>query len=162
MTDRSHERLAAFGQQLIEVHYWLRDSLEDLREQLDDYYAGRGLPAADLRAHCLTFCSALTRHHTGEEREAFPEIAAEHPELQKVLSDLRTDHNQIEWIMGKLQKLLDGLPSSGADVRAEVDALSAIMQTHFVYEEKKLITVLNDMDIPEWRHNPPSFLHSEG
>ncbi|GGP06586.1 hypothetical protein LDL08_16750 [Nonomuraea glycinis] len=43
---------------------------------------------------------------TGEGRGAFPAIAEELPELRKVRSDLRTDHSQLDWLLGNLQKLL--------------------------------------------------------
>ncbi|MEO3884371.1 hemerythrin domain-containing protein [Nonomuraea sp. B5E05] len=157
------ERLTALGTQLLEVHIWLREMLEDLQDSVDDYLDAKGMPPRDLRAHCLSFCTALTRHHTGEDRAAFPAIAEEFPELRKVLSDLRTDHNQIDWLMGNLRKLLDSLPeqpdpATAAEVREEVGALSAVMQTHFIYEEKKLISVLNSMDVPEWRDQRPDFL----
>ncbi|WP_440088700.1 hemerythrin domain-containing protein [Streptosporangium sp. LJ11] len=156
-------RLTAMGTQLLEVHIWLREMLEDLQDSVDDYFDGKGLPPRDLRAHCLSFCTALTRHHTGEDRGAFPAIAEEFPELRKVLSELRTDHNQLDWLLGNLQKLLESLPekpdpATASKVREEVAALSAIMQTHFIYEEKKLVSVLNSMDVPEWRENRPDFL----
>jgi hemerythrin-like domain-containing protein len=158
-----NSRLTAFGNQLMEVHVWLRDQLQDLRDDVDAYFAGDGLLPRDLRAHCLSFCSALTRHHTGEDRVAFPEIAEEFPELRPVISQLKTDHNRIDWILGALDKLLTGLPdepdqASKARVVAELDGLSAIMETHFTYEEKKLLTVLNDLDVPGWRAERPDFL----
>ena len=161
--DEAYRRLTAFGNQLVEVHYWLRDQLDELRDGVEDYFGGKGLPATDLRAHCLAFCSALSRHHTGEDRGAFPLIAEEHPELRAVIAGLRSDHHHIEWILGNLRKLLDRLPAepdpeSAGSVRQELDALSALMQTHFVYEEKKLLSVLNDMDVPQWRAEPPEFL----
>lgn len=156
-------RLAGFGTQLLEVHAWLRDMLADLEDSVDDYFDGKGLPPRDLRAHCLSFCSALTRHHSGEDKGAFPAIAEEFPELRKVLAELRSDHNQLDWLLGNLRKLLADLPATpdpatAKKVREEVAALSAIMQTHFIYEEKKLISVLNGMDVPEWRENRPTFL----
>lgn len=156
-------RLSAFGHQLIEVHIWLREQLDELRDGVDVYFAGQGLPPRDLRAHCLSFCSALTRHHTGEEAEAFPTIAEEFPELRAVISELRTDHNRIEWILGNLQKLLGSLPAkpdpaAAARVRAELEGLSAIMETHFGYEEKKIVSALNSMGVPQWRADRPDFL----
>jgi iron-sulfur cluster repair protein YtfE (RIC family) len=161
-------RLTAFGNQLIEVHIWLREQLEDLRDNVDAYLAGNGLPPRDLRIHCLTFCSALTRHHTGEESGAFPVIAEEFPELRQVISELKTDHNRIDWILGNLENLLGSLPTdpdpdpaTAARVREELEGLSAIMETHFIYEEKKLISVLNSMDLPQWRANRPDFLLTE-
>ncbi|SDZ01010.1 Hemerythrin HHE cation binding domain-containing protein [Saccharopolyspora shandongensis] len=165
-SSEARSRLTAFGNQLIEVHVWLREQLEDLRDDVDDYFDGKGLPSRDLRAHCLSFCSALTRHHTGEDRGAFPVIADEHPELRKVISELKTDHNRIDWILGNLEKLLGNLPetpdpATAANVRAELEGLSAIMETHFIYEEKKLISVLNSMNVPGWREDKPDFLLTE-
>lgn len=32
------------------------------------------------------------------------------------------------------------------------------METHFSYEEKKLLSVLNAMDVPQWRAQRPAFL----
>jgi hemerythrin-like domain-containing protein len=160
------DRLTAFGNQLIEVHIWLREQLADLRDNVDAYFAGQGLPPRDLRVHCLAFCSALTRHHSGEDGGAFPVIAEEFPELGKVISELKTDHNRIEWILGSLGKLLGNLPTdpdpaTAANVRAELEGLTAIMETHFIYEEKKLISVLNSMDRPQWRTVRPDFLLTE-
>jgi hypothetical protein len=125
-------RITAFGNQLIEVHIWLREQLEDLRDNVDAYFAGNGLPPLDLRVHCLSFCSALTRHHTGEDGGAFPVIAEEFPELRKVISELKTDHNRIDWILGNLAKLLGSLPTdpdpaTAARVRTELEGLSAII-----------------------------------
>ena len=160
-------RLTAFGNQLIEVHIWLREQLEDLRDDVDAYFAGEKLPERDLRAHCLSFCSALTRHHKGEDRIAFPEIAAEFPELRQVIGELKTDHNRIDWVLGTLEKLLSGLPSvpdpaTAVRVTAELEGLSALMETHFTYEERKLISVLNSLDLPEWRVERPDFLRVDG
>jgi hypothetical protein len=38
----------------------------------------------------------------------------------------------------------------------------SVKETHFVYEEKKLISVLNSMDLPQWRVDRPDFLLTEG
>jgi len=159
-------RIAAFGNQLVEVHIWLREQLADLQDNVDAYFAGGAVPPKDLRLHCLSFCSALQRHHRGEDGGAFPLISAEFPELRKVISDLKTDHNRIDWILGKLEKLLGDLPAepdplTAADVRAELVGLTAIMETHFIYEEKKLTSVLNSMDVPQWRAEQPAFLLTE-
>ncbi|MFI7602758.1 hemerythrin domain-containing protein [Actinoplanes sp. NPDC049681] len=158
-----HDRLLAFGNQLMEVHILLRDELADLRDNVDAYFAGRGGPPRDLRTHCLAFCAGLRRHHTGEDQEAFPEILTHFPELHGLIVQLRTDHNRIEWTMHNLEKLLQELPDepSPADAtrfRAELDSMTAIMETHFRYEEKKLRSVLDSLDIPRWRTDPPAFL----
>jgi hypothetical protein len=35
------------------------------------------------------------------------------------------------------------------------------METHFIYEERKLLSVLNSMDVPQWRTGRPDFLVTE-
>lgn len=163
------DRLTAFGNQLVEVHIWLREQLEDLQDALDAYSAdhhgaGPGSLPRDLRAHCLAFCSALTRHHTGEEGEAFPAVVEEFPELRPVIVELRTDHNRIDWILGAVTKLLDGLESGEtavAEVRTELEGLTSIMETHFRYEEKKLLAALNALRDPSWTATRPDFLRTD-
>jgi hypothetical protein len=157
--ETSHERLAAFGNQLIEVHLWLREELATLREDVDAYLAG-GTRPRDLRAHCLTFCSALQRHHVGEDVGAFPVLAERFPELRPVLDELRRDHQLVEDSLTRLQALLDGLGRETDPVilRSELDSLAALMETHFVYEEKRILAALNALDAPEWDRSRPDFL----
>jgi len=159
-------RLAAFGNQLIEVHIWLREQLEDLRDNVEAYFAGAGVPPRELGVHCVAFCSALNRHHTGEDGGAFPVIAREFPELSAVIAELKTDHNRITWILGSLERLLAGLPqvpdpTTATRIRAELEGLSALMETHFGYEEKKLLAALNSMELPQWRARRPDFLRTD-
>ncbi len=125
------DRLVAFGTQLVEVHLRLREELDRIRE-------GDGA-ARDLRAHCLTFCSALARHHEGEDGGAFPVLAREYPELAPVLDELSRDHLLIADAMTRLRELLD----EGGDVRVELAGLAALLETHLVYEERKLVAALD-------------------
>ncbi|WP_043635598.1 hemerythrin domain-containing protein [Nonomuraea candida] len=158
----SHDRLTAFGNQLVGVHLWLREELASLREELDAHLAGGARPR-DLRAHCLSFCSALDRHHTGEDDGAFPALAARFPELGPVLEELRRDHRLVEESLRRLQALIDGLDERRGDpakVRHEIDSLAALMETHFVYEEKRIVAALNDLDVPGWRRSRPGFLRT--
>lgn len=157
--DTPDGRLTAFGNQLIEVHLWLREELATLREDIDVRLSGGGR-ARDLRAHCLTFCSALNRHHTGEDGGAFPELAEHFPELRPVLDELRRDHRLVEDSLGRLQALLDGLDDDPdpVQVRTELDSLAALMETHFVYEEKRIVAALNALNTPDWRRSAPGFL----
>ncbi|MGK5543154.1 hemerythrin domain-containing protein [Streptomyces sp. URMC 127] len=173
----SHERLEAFGNQLIDVHLWLREELSTLRANVAAYLTdlsdvSDGAPLRELRTHCLTFCSALNRHHRGEERTAFSEIAAQFPELSPVLEELRRDHRlvedslqRIETLVGELTEL-KGRPGPGEDrvpveVQREVDSLAALIETHFTYEEKRIVSALNALDLPAWRHRRPAFLRKE-
>lgn len=129
MTD--YARFLAYGNQLVETHAQLRAMLDDIRDGL--------VPEASLPVHCLAFCRALSAHHTGEDREVFPELAARHPELRSFLDDLARDH---EIIAG----YLDRIQARGGAVGSELDELTAMLETHFRGEEKRLVGVLNALD----------------
>ncbi|MGN9844336.1 hemerythrin domain-containing protein [Nonomuraea sp. H19] len=165
--DRPDARLAAFGDQLIEVHDWLRAELARLSDDVDAYLAGGARPS-ELRAHCLSFCTALERHHTGEDDGAFPALATRHPELTPVLDKLREDHKLVSDILHRLRELVEGLdPETGADpqearrVRGELDGLRAIVESHFGYEERSIAEALNALDASEWKAEPPAFLRTD-
>ncbi len=155
------ERLTGFGNQLIEVHLWLREELAALREDTEVYLAGGARPR-DLRAHCLTFCSALNRHHAGEDDSAFPELAQQFPGLRPVLEELRRDHRLVADSLQRLQALLDSLgqQTDPVAVRTELDSLAALMETHFTYEEKRIASALNALNAPGWHRARPGFLLS--
>ncbi|MFI5937124.1 hemerythrin domain-containing protein [Actinoplanes sp. NPDC051494] len=123
-----YSRFLAYGTQLVEVHVDLRDLLDDLREG--------AVPGRLLGARCVTFCTAVTRHHTGEDREVFPLLAERHPELRSFLDGLRRDHEVIAGMLARLPE------STGA----ELDAIAAVLETHFIGEEKRLTGVLNALD----------------
>jgi iron-sulfur cluster repair protein YtfE (RIC family) len=144
-------RLTAFGNQLIEIHLWLREELARLREDVDSYLAGSSERPRALQAHCLTFCSALSRHHTGEDDAAFPVLAAQFPELRPAIRELQHDHHLVAGILRNLEELLGGLvagpgPAEAQRVRSELDGLAALLESHFVYEEKKLVAALNSLN----------------
>ncbi|MFC8300044.1 hemerythrin domain-containing protein [Micromonospora orduensis] len=147
-TSSPADRLAAVGNQMIEIHLWLGAELTRLRESLDDPdpdtdTGGTGR-SRDLRAHCLSFCAALGRHHTGEDDGAFRLLADQVPELRPVIANLITDHEVVAGILHRVETLL-GTDASmpAAQVRAELDGLAALLESHFRYEEKRLVTALN-------------------
>ncbi|WP_446216169.1 hemerythrin domain-containing protein [Micromonospora sp. IBHARD004] len=141
---QSHEpnrRLTALGNELIEIHLWLREELARLRTSLDSPGADlRSSP--DLRAHCLGFCAALTRHHEGEDGGAFRVLAEREPALRPVLAELAEDHRVVAGILRRIEELTVA-PTVGREVRAELDGLAALLESHFTYEEKKLVAALN-------------------
>lgn len=62
----STDRAMALGNQLIDIHVWPREELADLRAEVDVYLKGKPDRQRNLRAHCLTFCSATHgRRHRG-------------------------------------------------------------------------------------------------
>ncbi|MGR6321247.1 hemerythrin domain-containing protein [Micromonospora soli] len=135
-------RLTALGIQLIEIHHWLREELARLRASLDSPGdPGVGL-TRELRAHCAGFCAALDRHHTGEDGGAFRVLAEQVPELRPVLAELSADHTVVASILTRVDKLLADA-TDGRSVRAELDGLAALLESHFTYEERKLVAALN-------------------
>ncbi|MEU8087038.1 hemerythrin domain-containing protein [Micromonospora sp. NPDC049101] len=135
-------RLAAVGNQMIEIHLWLSAELARLRAGLDT--SGDARASRDLRAHCLTFCAALGRHHSGEDAGAFRLLANQVPELRPVIANLITDHEVVAGILERVEALLAGDPALPlAQVRAELDGLAALLESHFRYEEKRLVSALN-------------------
>jgi hemerythrin-like domain-containing protein len=128
------DRLTAFGNQLVESHIRLRELLAQLREGT---YTG-----PDLRTHCLAFCRVLAGHHSAEDDGGFPVLAEHYPELRPVLAELTRDHHQIAEVLARLTTLAE----ANADVdRRELDTLAALLETHLVYEEKKLVAALNHL-----------------
>ncbi|MFG2059545.1 hemerythrin domain-containing protein [Micromonospora sp. NPDC048930] len=139
-SDSPSARLTALGTQLIEIHDWLRDELARLRAGLDSP-GGAGL-TRELRAHCVGFCAALDRHHTGEDGGAFRVLADQVPELRPVLAELSADHKTVAAILTRVETLLaEG--GDGRSVRAELDGLAGLLESHFTYEERKLVAALS-------------------
>ncbi|GAA4613220.1 hypothetical protein GCM10023195_57060 [Actinoallomurus liliacearum] len=146
----SGARARALGRQLIEVHQWLREELARLRDEVADH-AGDANPQAPapLRAHCTAFCQALTRHHTGEDTAAFRVLGERFPELVPVLDELRRDHELVADILRRLQGLLTTLtPDNAEQVGRELDGLTAILESHFRWEERRLVDAFDALQTP--------------
>jgi hypothetical protein len=134
------DRARALGRELVRVHDWLRGELARIRDEL----ATDGHQLVPLQAHCVAFCAALTRHHTSEDATAFPTLARQRPELAPVLEQLSQDHVLVEGILRQLRQLLTTVtPATRESVRREIDGLSAILESHFRWEERKLVGVLD-------------------
>ncbi|MBB4698287.1 hemerythrin domain-containing protein [Paractinoplanes abujensis] len=130
--DNERARFRAYGDQLISAHLRLREMVEDLYVALDE---GRG--EQELQLYCLTLCGAVTKHHTAEDLDVFPLLAARHPELEAFLRSLKSDHNMLAHMLGRLQR---------STTYEELDAISAVLETHFIGEEKRLVSVLNALE----------------
>lgn len=146
----SGDRAQAVGEQLIEIHQWLRGELARLREEIGAYAdSGTSQPPSPLRAHCTAFCRALTQHHTGEDTVAFQALGERFPELVPVLEQLRQDHLLVADILRRLQQLLTAVtPDNAEQVRRELDGLTAILESHFQWEERRLVDAFNALPTP--------------
>ncbi|GHH81212.1 hypothetical protein GCM10018781_63390 [Kitasatospora indigofera] len=145
-----NERLAAFGDELTEIHHRLQEELAALRGDVDAFLDGRGGRPRELKEHCLSFCAVLTRHHTGEDTGAFPLLATEFPELRPVLAKLAEDHQLVSGIVRSLEALLGGIAADpdateAERVRRELDGLTAILTSHFAFEERRIVEALNSL-----------------
>ncbi|MBM2623694.1 hemerythrin domain-containing protein [Actinoplanes sp. LDG1-06] len=122
-------RFRAYGSQLIGAHIRLREMIDDLYDALDE---GR-----DLHVYCMTLCEAVTSHHTAEDVNVFPLLAERHPELEDFLRGLRSDHNMLAHMLGRLER---------STTHEELNAVAAVLETHFIGEEKRLVSVLNALE----------------
>jgi len=143
-------RLAAFGDEMLRIHEWLRDELDRLGDEVDAHLAGRGGRPKNLKAHCLAFCSAVTDHHQGEDSGAFPLLERDFPELRPIVDKLRQDHMLVSGLLHSLQRVVDGIPaepdeSDARRIRAELGGLNAILESHFSFEERRIVDALNSL-----------------
>lgn len=126
------------GDFLVESHDWLRQDLAELRRQAS-------LPNPELptvRKHCLDFCAALTQHHTGEDRGAFPMLAQRFPALAPVLTRLGEEHQVVAQLQEELRALVEGYEPG---LRAELESLATRLEKHFRYEEQTVVAALNTL-----------------
>ncbi len=143
MTEGEKSRLIAWSRELRAVHDRLRDALRVTRAALDDGEPA-GPAARDLLLFCHGFCAALTGHHEGEDRELFPAVASAHPELREALAYLTQDHSMIAHLVTGLQAAV-ARAASPAELDQHLEGIAAIMESHFRYEERQLLTVLDTL-----------------
>lgn len=143
MSEGEKTRLVAWSREMRRVHDRLREALEVTRQAV-----AAGEPAQpatrDLLLFCHGFCAALTGHHEGEDRDLFPAIAKQHPELRDTLYYLRQDHSMIAHLLAGLQAAVDRA-APPAELDRHLEGLAAIMESHFRYEERQLTAVLETL-----------------
>ncbi|MFY1668986.1 hemerythrin domain-containing protein [Plantactinospora sp. WMMB334] len=143
MGEGEQTRLVAWSRELRRVHGRLREALAVTRQAVPD-----GEPAEpatrDLLLFCHGFCTALTAHHEGEDRDLFPAIAERHPELRETLRYLRQDHSMIAHLLGALQAAV-ARAAPPEELDRHLEGVAAIMESHFRYEERQLLTVLETL-----------------
>lgn len=143
MTEGEKTRLVAWCNELKAVHGRLREALRVTQVAVR---AGKpsGPPTRELLLFCHGFCTALTGHHEGEDRELFPAIAAAHPDLAPTLRKLEQDHSMIAHLIADLEAATErGLPPD--NLAMHLEGIAAIMESHFRYEERELLTVLTTL-----------------
>ncbi|MGR6966789.1 hemerythrin domain-containing protein [Geodermatophilus sp. URMC 61] len=129
-------RAAALDDELLRVHDALRADLRRLQDGVRE-------PGRPLGVHCLAFCTALTRHHTGEDAGAFPALAARFPELRPLLEKMAEDHAVISGIVARIEEVA---ASGDPALAGELDGLAAIVESHFSFEERRIRAALDALD----------------
>jgi Hemerythrin HHE cation binding domain len=109
------DRMAALSEQLVHVHQTLREQLTSLRREAVGSTGHRAANTAvgeDLLSHCLSFCTAIHTHHTGEDSKLLPARLAGAPELTPMIGNLTEDHALVTGILRQIRELLT--PGSGS------------------------------------------------
>jgi len=153
-----HGRTTALAAQLAAVHDDLRRRVRALRDGLDrDEASGMdaGSPLDGLLEHCVGFCRALQAHHTGEDDGLFAALRVERPELGPMLDKLVEDHHLVAGILGRVAVLAHeaaGAVGEGHRARlvGELDGLTAIMSSHFAFEERSISAALDGLEDRSW------------
>lgn len=152
MTDSHTERLTAWGQQMRAVHRRLQDALDLARETIENGGTPGSL-AGDLTLYCGGFCAALDGHHRTEDAALFPAVLRDRPDLAPVIAILMQDHSMISHLIQGLERALRtaidirSQETETADLLQHLDGIEAVMQTHFRFEEKKLVELLDTLHI---------------
>jgi Hemerythrin HHE cation binding domain len=148
------DRVAALSTQLIHVHQALREQLASVRLAAAgeaDSSAGAAL-REDLLSHCVTFCTAIHTHHSGEDASLLPALRSAVPELAPVIDKLVEDHELVASIIRRIYELMDPEQVSFDPGRLlrELDGLTAILESHFSYEERRIAKALDVLGPRAW------------
>ena len=144
MSEGEKNRLVAWKDELAAAHERLRQALRVTRDALD---RGDLEPVGgDLLLYCHGFCAALNGHHVSEGAALFPELSARHPELRSTIEKLTQDHEMIAALLTQFSHALTASATPDQLVR-HLDGLSAIMESHFNYEEHRLLDALATLDM---------------
>lgn len=144
VSEAEKNRLIAWNHELAAAHQRLRQALRVTRDSLD---AGDVESAgADLLLYCHGFCAALSGHHTSEDAALFPELSARHPRLRPTIAKLTQDHEMIAALLTQFDHALTA-PATPDELVRHLDGLSAIMESHFNYEERQLLDTLSTLDL---------------
>jgi iron-sulfur cluster repair protein YtfE (RIC family) len=144
------ERLVALGQELLRVHHELRDELASVRAAVAAAEPVDSAARQTLAAHCTAFCTALATHHRDEDGGVFPLLANEVPELRGVIASLTEDHSLIASTLQQLRTLAqsirpDASPGELRHLAEQVDGLAAVMESHFSWEERRIVRSLDEL-----------------
>lgn len=132
-------RAASMGGALVLIHNAFRRELALIRAEIAKSGPVLG---AQLRVNCLTVCGGLHIHHVHEDDGMFAGVGRSRPDLGPVLERLRAEHQAIAALITRLEEALGDPDLDRETLRAEVDQLTAELESHLDYEEAHLIPAL--------------------
>jgi len=98
--------------------------------------------SSDLTLFCRGFCVALAGHHSSEDTSLFPLVVEQHPELAPVVAKLMQDHSLLAHLITDFEHAL-GRAAEAESLLRHLDGIGAVMESHFRYEERQLVEVLD-------------------
>ena len=152
VSEGEKNRLIAWNRELAAAHERLRRALRVTRDALDRGDAESA--GADLLLYCHGFCAALSGHHLSEDAALFPELSARHPGLAPTVAKLVQDHEMIAGLLTQFDRALT-TSATPDELARHLDGLSAIMESHFGYEERQLLDALSALRVEA---DPRTFL----
>ncbi|QXQ13041.1 hemerythrin domain-containing protein [Skermania piniformis] len=146
MSEGEKNRLVAWNRELSAAHERLRRALRLARDAttLKDVASAR----ADLMLYCKGFCTALSGHHVSEDVALFPELSARYPALRTTIAKLEQDHELIAALLTQFDQAI-AASATPNELSLHLEGLSAIMESHFQYEERELSDTLSRLDLDE-------------
>ncbi|CAM3897387.1 hypothetical protein ISCU110981_19465 [Isoptericola cucumis] len=60
-----------------------------------------------------------------------------------MVAELKRDHSMLDHLLGNLARAVDD-HADAATLERHLDGIDAVMETHFRYEEKRLVEVLDE------------------
>ena len=139
------QRVIAWGQEMRAVHQRLRHALDIARESIENEEQPQSLVPNDLQLFCGGFCVALSGHHASEDATLFPLVVGVQPDLAATVRQLMQDHNMIAHLIRGLEQALRTGDQKGA-LLTHLDGLEAVIQSHFRFEERQLVGLLDTVD----------------
>jgi hypothetical protein len=92
----------------------------------------------------------VTNHHQGEDDGAFVLLNRDFPELRPIVEKLKQDHVLVSGLLQSLRRVVDGIPAEPDEtdarrIRTELGGLNAILESHFSFEERRIVDALNSL-----------------
>lgn len=130
---------SSFGEGLRLIHGAFRRELALIR---DEVRASGAVIGAQVRVNCLTFCAGLGIHHRGEDTMIFPTVIDRFPEAAAAVAQLQDEHVAIAALLDELRQVLADPAVPQDRLLADVERLTAGVESHLDREETELIPLL--------------------